>query len=145
MKGLRAQIYGWESDLRYELNKWIYLVGNISVTRGENLSQNRALEYMPPDKVQFSTELELDPVSVALNLKKVFPQTRLGEFETSTDGYSVIDINGSYTIHSSNISHKLIIQLDNILDEVYYNHLSRIKTIMPEKGRSVNIQYRVVF
>ena len=145
MKGLRAQIYGWESDLRYELNKWIHLGGNISVTRGENLSQNRPLEYMPPDKVQFSTEFDLNPLAVVFNLKKVLPQTKLGEFETRTEGFSVFDINGSYTIHSSNISHKLIFQLDNIFNEVYYNHLSRIKTIMPEKGQSLNIQYRVVF
>ncbi len=145
MKGLRAQIYGFESDLRYQLNNLIYFGGSISVTRGDNLSQNRALEYMPPDKVQFSTEFDLNPLSVSLNLKKVFPQTRLGEFETKTDGFFIMNLNGSYTIQSSKISHKFIFQLDNIFDEVYYNHLSRIKTIMPEKGRSVNIQYRLVF
>ena len=145
MKGLRAQIYGFESDLRYQLNNLIYFGGSISVTRGDNLSQNRALEYMPPDKVQFSTEFDLNPLSVSLNLKKVFPQTRLGEFETKTDGFFIMNLNGSYTIQSSKISHKFIFQLDNIFNEVYYNHLSRIKTIMPEKGRSVNIQYRLVF
>ena len=145
MKGLRAQIYGFESDLRYQLNNLIYFCGSISVTRGDNLSQNRALEYMPPDKVQFSTEFDLNPLSVSLNLKKVFPQTRLGEFETKTDGFFIMNLNGSYTIQSSKISHKFIFQLDNIFNEVYYNHLSRIKTIMPEKGRSVNIQYRLVF
>ena len=145
MKGLRAQIYGWESDLRHELNKWIYLSGNISITRGENLTDDKDLEYMPPDKIQFSTGFKRDPLSFELNLKKVFPQTRLGEFETRTDGFSVMDINGTYTIQLSNISHKFIVQLDNIFNEVYYNHLSRIKTIMPEKGRSLNIQYRIVF
>lgn len=145
MKGLRARIYGWESDVKHELNKWLNFGGSISVTRGENLSENRPLEYMPPDKVQLSTELNLSPLLFSLNLKKVFPQTRLGEFETRTDGYSIIDINGNYTIRSANISHKIILQLDNIFNEVYYNHLSRIKTIMPENGRSLNIQYRVVF
>jgi iron complex outermembrane receptor protein len=100
---------------------------------------------MPPDKFQLSTEFQFEPLSISLNLKKVLPQTRLGEFETKTEGFSVLDINSSYTIHSSSVSHKFIIQLENIFNEVYYNHLSRIKTIMPEKGRSLNIQYRVVF
>lgn len=145
MKGLRARIYGWESDLSYRLNKWTYLGSSISVTRGENLSHNRPLEYMPPDKLQLSTEFKFNPLSVALNLKKVFPQTRLGEFETRTDGFSILDINSSYTFYSSNISHKFIFQLNNIFDQVYYNHLSRIKSIMPEEGRSLNIQYRMVF
>ena len=145
MKGLRAQMYGLESDLRYELNTLIFIGGSISVTRGDNLSQNRPLEYMPPDKVQLSTGFDLNPLYISLNLKKVFPQTRLGEFETRTEGFMIFDLNGSYTIHSSNISHKFIFQLDNIFNEVYYNHLSRLKTIMPEKGRSLNIQYRIVF
>ncbi len=145
MKGLRTRVYGWETDIKHKLNKWIYLGGSISLTRGENLSQNRALEYMPPDKFQLSTEFQFEPLSISLNLKKVLPQTRLGEFETRTDGFSVLDINSSYTVHSSNLSHKFILQLDNIFNETYYNHLSRIKTIMPENGRSLNIQYRVVF
>ena len=96
-------------------------------------------------KHQLSTEFKFNPLSVVLNLKKVFPQTRLGEFETRTDGYSILDINSSYTCYSSNISHKFIFQLNNIFDQVYYNHLSRIKSIMPEEGRSLNIQYRMVF
>ena len=145
MKGLRARIYGWESEMRYELNNWFNLNGNVSVTRGENLSQDRPLEYMPPDKIQFSPEINFGSTSLSLNLKKVFAQKRLGEFETRTDGYSILGINGSYTIRTAKVSHKFILQISNVFDQVYYNHLSRIKTVMPEDGRSLNIQYRVVF
>ena len=145
MKGLRARIYGWESEIRYELNKWFNLNGNVSVTRGINLSQDRPLEYMPPDKIQFSPEIDFGSSSLSLNLKKVFAQKRLGQFETRTDGYSILGINGSYTIRTAKVSHKFILQINNVFDQVYYNHLSRIKTVMPEDGRSLNIQYRVVF
>ena len=145
MQGLRARIYGYESDFRYELNKLINFYASISVTRGENISGNKPLAYMPPDKFLFSTELDLNPFSLALQLKKVSPQSRLGEFETKTEGYFIADLNGSYTIHSSQIVHKFIFQIDNIFNEVYYNHLSRIKLIMPEKGQSFSIQYRLVF
>ena len=145
MQGLRARIYGFESDFRYRLTKLINFHGNISVTRGENISDNKPLAYMPPDKFQLSTELDLNPFSVAFQLKKVSPQSRLGEFETKTGGYFIADLNGSFTIHGSQIAHKFIFQIDNIFDEVYYNHLSRIKLIMPEKGQSFSIQYRLVF
>ena len=100
---------------------------------------------MPPGKFLFSTELDLNPFLLALQLKKVSPQSRLGEFETKTEGYFIADLNGSYTIYSSQMVHKVIFQIDNIFDEEYYNHLSRIKSIMPEKGRGINIQYRIVF
>ena len=145
MKGLRVLIYGLESDLKYKLTKSINFYGSISVIRGENLSENKPLAYMPPDKFLFSTELDLNPITATLTLKKVSPQERLGEFETRTDGYFLTDVSGTYIINSSNIIHKIIFRIDNIFDQEYYNHLSRIKLIMPEKGRSIGIQYRLVF
>ncbi len=145
MEGLRALIFGFESEFQYTLTKTINFFGSISAIRGENLSDNTSLAYMPPDKYLFSTELDLNPVSATLTLKKVLPQRRLGEFETKTDGYFLVDVNGTYSIHSSKVIHKIIFRVDNIFDEEYYNHLSRIKLIMPEKGRSLGIQYRMVF
>ena len=145
MKGLRVLIYGLESDLKYKLTKSINFYGSISVIRGENLSENKPLAYMPPDKFLFSTELDLNPITATLTLKKVSPQKRLSEFETRTDGYFLTDVSGTYIINSSNIIHKIIFRIDNIFDKEYYNHLSRMKLIMPEKGRSIGIQYRLVF
>ena len=145
MQGLRVSVYGLESELKYKLTNYINLYGSISSIRGENLSDNTPLAYMPPDKFLFSTELDLNPITAALTLKKVLPQERLGEFETRTDGYFLTDVSGTYIIHSSNIIHKIIFRIDNIFDQEYYNHLSRIKLIMPEKGRSIGIQYRLVF
>ena len=109
------------------------------------MSDNTPLVYMPPNKFLFSTKLDLNPITATLTLKKVSPQERLGEFETRTDGYFLTDVSGIYIIHSSNIIHKIIFRIDNIFDQEYYNHLSRIKSIMPEKGQSFSIQYRLVF
>ena len=145
MDGYRASIYGLESEIEYKLTNSINLFGSISTIRGDNLSSNTPLAYMPPDKYRFSTEIDLNPVSMVLTLKKVSPQDRLGEFETITDGYFLADISGTYILHSSNLVHKIIFSVDNIFNKMYYNHLSRIKTIMPEKGQSLNIQYRIIF
>ena len=99
---------------------------------------------MPPDKFLLSTEVDLDPFLLALQVKRVSPQTRLGEFERRTEGFIIAGLNGSYTIPSSQLNHKVVFQIDNIFNEEYYNHLSRLKSIVPEKGRSINIQYRIV-
>jgi hypothetical protein len=37
------------------------------------------------------------------------------------------------------------VSVDNLTDEEYRNHLSRVKEIMPEAGRGVSVTYRVVF
>ena len=144
MQGLRSLIYGFESELYYKLTKTINFFGSVSILRGENISGNRPLSYMPPDKFLFSTEVDIDPFLLAFQVKKVSPQTRLGQFEKKTEGYFTAGLNGSYMIPSSQLNHKVIFQIDNIFNEEYYNHLSRIKSIVPEKGRSINIQYRIV-
>jgi len=145
MQGLRSIIYGFESEGYYKLTKAINIFGSISILRGENISDNRPLSYMPPDKFLFTTEIDKSPVFASLIFKKVFPQSRIGEFETKTDGYFLVDISGAYVFQSSEAIHKIIFQVDNIFDQEYYNHLSRLKLIIPEKGRSIGIQYRVVF
>ena len=145
MLGVKSVIYGFESEFNYNLTQSIKLFGSISAIRGKNISAKTPLAYMPPDKILFSTEFDLNPVTSSVTLKKVLPQSRLGEFETKTEGYFLIGLKGTYIINTSNVLHKIIFRVDNIFDQEYYNHLSRIKTIMPEKGRSIGVQYRVVF
>tara|TARA_Y100001978_G_scaffold31135_2_gene26858 strand:- start:1396 stop:1917 length:522 start_codon:yes stop_codon:yes gene_type:complete len=145
MKGLEARIYGFESELYYDLSKVMKLYSSYSMTRGDNLSDNTPLAYMPPDKLLFSAELNLYPMSIDIIFKKAFNQDRLGEFESETDGYLITDLSSSYAINTLKLKHKLILTIDNIFNKEHYNHLSRIKNIMPEKGRSIGFQYRVVF
>ena len=145
MLGKETLIYGFESELKYKLTNVINLYGSASIIRGENISDNTPLSYMPPDKFLFSTELDLYPLSASIIFRKISPQTLLGEFETKTDGYLISNLRGSYILPFSNGIHKIIFCLDNIFNEVYYDHLSRIKLITPENARSLGLQYRVTF
>jgi len=145
MRGLKARIYGLESEWSYNLIQAVKIYSSISMTRGENLSDKTPLAYMPPDKILFSTELDLYPTTFDLTLKKAFSQTRLGEFETNTKGYLIIDLSSSYAVNAWQLKHKFILSIDNVFNQEYYNHLSRIKDIMPEKGRSIGLQYRLNF
>ena len=144
MVGLKSTIYGVESNFSYKINKSLYLHGNISVSRGNNLSEDEPLSYMPPDKALLSTEFDLKPFSTEIKFKKVSLQSRLGEFETKTDGFFLVDLHTSYTTYSSKKTHKIILSIDNVFNKVYYNHLSRTKLIMPEIGRNISIHYRII-
>ena len=145
MDGLEVYIHGYETEFQYKLNKLIDLEGSFSATRGENLTDNSPLYYVPPDKILLSTEVYLGPFSINLMHKKVFSQNRVGLYEETTPGYETYNLIGTYTIRSTQAIHKFILQIDNIFDRKYYNHLSRIKSIMPEKGRNIGFQYRLNF
>jgi iron complex outermembrane receptor protein len=72
-------------------------------------------------------------------------QDRLGEFEDMTDGYSVFDATAGYRWMALGRAHTLTLRADNITNTTYRDHLSRIKEIMPQPGRSISLLYRVNF
>ena len=145
IKELRSLIQGFESDFLFGATDRINFYGSLSIVRGTNLSQNEPLAYMPPDKFLFSTEINLESFSTSFTIKRVSKQNRLSQFETKTEGYLIAGLNATYNIKASNFLNKIVFQVDNIFNQEYYNHLSRLKSIMPEKGRSFGIQYRMIF
>ena len=76
-----------------------------------------------------------------IRLSKIHSQDRLGEFESYTPSSFLVDFILGYNRENQNIT----IQFNNILNEEYYNHLSRIKSIMPEAGRNMVISYKIFF
>ncbi len=145
MRGLKTRIYGIEFDINYKAD-YVMISVDYSTVTGNNISEGIPLPYIPPSKsrIKFIFE-EIKNFTPTLQITQAFSQNRLGEFEQPTNGYTLIDLFGSYDLNVGNGSHKIIFQFNNILDEIHYNHLSKIKTIMPEMGRSVSIQYRFLF
>ena len=72
-------------------------------------------------------------------------QKRVDEFEEPTDGYFVLNGFGQYAISQSELIHTFSISLDNILNTEYRNHLSRVKSILPEAGRNFRLTYKLYF
>jgi len=72
-------------------------------------------------------------------------QERLGDFETPTAGYALLDATAGLRLVQGSRLHAITLRLDNVLDREYRDHLSRIKALMPEPGRSVSLLYRVTF
>ena len=145
MMGLKTQITGGEVQLKY-YGKRLDISADLSLVRGKDTSNKNHLPFMPADKLKIMLSTKSDKnLTGTLRLTRGFRQSRISEFETLTPGYFLVDIFGSYSFNTLNSSHRLIFQINNVLDETYYNHLSKIKLIMPESGRSIGLQYRYLF
>ena len=144
MKGIKAEISGAEVQIGYK-GRTIDFTTDFSSVRGKDISNNDNIAFMPPDKIGLliSTKSNKD-LTGSLRISKVLDQKKISEFETITPGYLLIDIFGSYTFGTGKGTHRLVFQVNNLLDETYYNHLSKIKSIMPESGRSISLQYRIL-
>ena len=144
MRGVQTEISGGEVQMGYK-GKIIDITTDLSFVRGKNISDNDNIAFMPPDKIGllFSTKSNKH-LTGSVRISKVLDQKNISEFETITPGYLLIDFFGSYTFGSREGTHRLVFQINNLLDKTYYNHLSKIKSIMPESGRSFSLQYRVL-
>lgn len=72
-------------------------------------------------------------------------QDRLGDFETTTAGYAVLNADVGMRLLRGRGLHSVTLRIDNALDTEYRDHLSRIKDIMPEPGVNVTLLYRLMF
>ena len=96
---------------------------------------------MNPTKEILSIEFDKNLISCKVLLTKIHEQNRLGEFETYTPGAFLTDFVLSYRKNGSSIT----LQLNNVFDNKYYNHLSRIKDIVPEPGQNIHLIYKISF
>ena len=138
-RGSKATIKGLEIDLEYKLKEDLKLNYNFSFVDGENKTINQPLSYMNPTKQILSFNYIKNKINYKIRFSKIHAQDKLGEFETYTPGSFLTDFIFSY----NNKGNDIVLQLNNIFDIEYYNHLSRIKNIAPEPGRSVNFIYKV--
>ena len=139
-KGVKSLIKGVEFNLGYQYKK-IKMFYNFSLVRGDDLTNEIPLSYINPDKQILNLEYDQKNISYKMRLSKIHSQNRLGEFETFTPSSFLVDFIIGYSKNNQNIT----IQFNNILDEEYYNHLSKLKSIMPEPGRNITISYKRFF
>ena len=72
-------------------------------------------------------------------------QDRLFGAETPTDGYTTLKLFSSYSFQTGRTTSTLTARLDNATNELYRNHLSLIKDLVPEMGRNFRLLYSVHF
>lgn len=144
-ENIEAQTYGFQFDYKVNIYKSIWLGGNFYGTIGENLSDNVNLPEIPPFSGNFHINLNTKHFDVILSSKFALSQDRLDNFETYTPSYNIFSISFNKSFLFADLLHSINISIDNIFDTEYFNHLSRIKSIMSEQGRNFRINYKIYY
>ena len=143
--GEDAVLTGFESLLGWSMPAGFKLEAVASYIRGTIRATNEPLPFMPP--LQGRLAIGYSPVDwfVEAEARLAGSQERTGRFEEPTDGYAVLGLSGGVRLTFAGRLHVVTLHLANLGNTEYRNHLSRVKEIMPEAGRSVSVAYRVVF
>jgi iron complex outermembrane receptor protein len=80
-----------------------------------------------------------------LLLKDVDKQDEIGEGETSTDGYQMLNARLTKTFDLGNSNLSVSIFGNNLLDEVARNHSSYVKSEVPLPGKNYGVKFNLNF
>lgn len=103
------------------------------------------LPLIPPLQGRFAVGYAPRDWFVEAETRVAARQDRTGPFESATDGYAVFDLSAGIRITVRGRLNVITVRGENLGNTEYRNHLSRVKEIMPEAGRSISVAYRVVF
>ena len=155
VKGVEAEMMGFEGELYFSIANKHSIKTSFSFIksdfREDDNSSFKPIPFTPPLKI--STEYIFNFTNGNTGVIYTFSdkQDRVGEFETITESYNKLDfylqynlINKKNLLKASTLS-TLSINVQNIFDTEYYNHLSRIKDLMPEMGRRFMISYKIYY
>jgi len=143
-QGLLATITGAEVEINRELRERISLALQAAGTLGHR-EDGRDLDQVPPATLQLRLAWTPTRWHCAWTSAGALGQARVGEFEAPTAGYLIHGLFVERSWLSEGRFQSLALELQNLADTAYRNHLSRIKSIAPEAGRSLRLTYRVVF
>jgi len=155
--GAEAEFYGFEVSANAQLHPRLNVGGNFSYTQADRSvteaeqavtgfdEDTRPLPMIPPVQGSFFTRYSQGNFTATGRLVMAGSQTRLGEFETETDGYTLLNASLQYRFDGFRLLHTMTLSGKNLLDTTYKNHLSRIKDVFPEPGRSISLLYRIYF
>jgi iron complex outermembrane receptor protein len=140
-----STLRGFEAHADAGLTPDFWLLFGGDTVRGELRDDGSPLPRIPPYRLWMGLRYEKSGFHLEGEVKNVGEQTRVYGAETPTDGYTVLNFHGSYQLVTGKTVHTFTVRLDNASDELYRNHLSYIKNLTPEIGRSLKVVYGLKF
>ncbi len=143
--GVYAAIYGLEGSVKVKLIDKVYLQTSFSQTIGEFRDTKRPLPQIPPVKGLNQIIYETEKFNVGISNEWALKQNRVDEFEEPTAGYSIINLFAQKIFQLKSVIINLTFNFENIFNQEYRNHLSRIKSIYPEPGRNLRMIVKIYY
>ncbi|MDC3250073.1 TonB-dependent receptor [bacterium] len=133
-------ISGIEVGTEYKILSKLKLELKLDYTHGQNLELDEALSNIAPLRLQNNISYKYKQTELTLNNVYLHEQDRVSEFEENTEASFVSNFNVSHAIFGSGQLWRFNCGIENLWNTEWKNHLSRIKSIMDEPGRSYYIK-----
>ncbi len=130
-------------DVRLRSDFWLNL--GFDAVDAQLRETRTPLPRIPPVRGRIGLDWRRGGFNVRPELSLVNRQWQIFPTETATAGYAVVNLLSSYTVAGPHVTHMFGVNVFNVNDKLYRNHLSFIKEFAPEIGRGVRFSYTLNF
>ena len=143
--GADALLQGVEAHADVQLTAQLAAEVGVDYIRGTLRTTGDPLPRMPPLRGRVGLRYQRNAFQTGGELTAVAAQDRVSSSETSTDGYQLLRLFAAYSVVTGATTNTITARLDNVTNELYRNHLSLIKDLVPEMGRNFKVLMNVTF
>ncbi len=140
-----ARLQGVEAHADVDVAAGLHLEFGVDTVRGTLRDTGEPLPRIPPVRFTNGLRYHWNALQLGAQVVTARAQARVYDIETATDGYTTLRLFGAYSLQSGRLLHTFSARLDNVTDELYRNHLSLVKDLVPEMGRSARVIWSVKF
>ncbi len=140
-----ARLYGYEASATVEPLTDIALEASASYVNAEDTKNHVPLPFIPPLHGFLRMTYQDNTYTGIIEWRLAAAQTRLGQGDTYTAGYGVVNISFGVRLVSGGLVNNISLSCDNLLNQVYRDNLSVIKDFIPMPGRGFRLSYDLMF
>jgi len=147
-----AKLYGGEFGVHFHPHPldWLHINSDFETVTGKQ-NNGSYLPLIPANKltntikVEFNDGKNLTKPYLFVRSKSTFKQNNNSEFETKTNGYTLVSLGGGVQFSYRKSLFIAAVSITNLTDESYIAHLSRLKVDgIQNPGRNVSVSLKVL-
>ena len=143
--GADSVLQGVEAHTDIQITSRMVAELGLDYVRGDLSSDGVPLPRIPPLRLRGGLRYQHNAFQAGAELVGAAAQERVFTNEEPTAGYGVLKLFAAYSFATGGVTNTLTARLDNATNELYRNHLSRIRDVVPEMGRNARIVYSLSF
>ena len=140
-----ARLEGFEAAVVVQPSRHFAIRASSDYVNAEDTRLGEPLPFIPPLRGLLRATYQDDRYTGTIEGRFAASQGRLGEGDTPTDGYAVMNLGVGLRLIQARVVHTISLHVDNVFNTVYRDNLSVAKDFIPQPARGVRVNYQIVY
>ncbi len=141
----RARLAGVEGSVTFQLAPRVAIKASGDYVNAEDTERNVSLPFTPPLRGLVRGTYQDGRYSGVIEWRMAARQDRLGDGDTPTSGYAVMNVGIGVRLVQHGLVHTVSLRCDNAFNTVYRDNLSVTKDFIPQPGRGLRLNYELLY